>query len=176
MTAPLPTHLRPFAVPREGIGEAHRVEADIRCPCGETRFELRYPGVTSDWEGRQGPCDAQIGDHYFFRLEARCLGCGCDHLLLDKDFHGWDGLVCHDPAQAALPRPPLVAWTCVECAGTSHTGMVAIAVESRESTLEDAGDDLDPERWYDAFGWFSLDLVCSQCGRAEPDLVSYETM
>ena len=173
---PVPTHLRHFVAPLDRPVEEGIVRVSFRCPCGETRFELRYPGQTHEWDGREIPCDALIGQHHFFLLEARCVACGRDHLLLDTDFHGWNGLLCHDPEQAALPRPPLVVWGCRGCGGVSHSGVITISTESKESTLGEAGDDIDPERWYDAFGWFSLDLICSKCGRAEPDLVSYETM
>jgi hypothetical protein len=171
---PLPTHLRHCAVPLDEPVEEGCVRASVRCPCGETRFELGYPGQTHDWGGLEIPCVAQIGQRHFFVLTAHCVGCGRDHLLLDIDFHGWDGIACHDPEQAALPRPPLVPWACRDCAGLSHSGIVTISIESRDFILGEGGNDIDPERWYDAFGWFSLDLRCAQCGRDEPELISYE--
>ena len=139
-------------------------------------MEFRYPGQTHLWGGREIPCVASIDGKHFLRLEARCVGCGRDHLLLDADFHGWDGFVCHDPEQAALPRPDLVAWPCRDCAGLQHYLVVGISVENEELILEEAEDDIDPARWYDAFGWFAVDATCVRCGRIEQDLISYETM
>ena len=172
---PIPTHLRDCVAPVDQSAEEGWLRVSVRCPCGETRFELGYPGQTHDWGGREIPCFAQIGQHHFFLLSARCAGCDRDHLLLDADFHGWDGFVCHDPEKAALPRPPLVPWACRECAGISHSGVITVQVESKELVLGEGEIGIDPERWYDAFGWFSMDLSCAQCGREEPELISCET-
>ena len=173
---PIPTHLRECFVPLEGQPEDGLLKGAIRCACGSEQFELRYPGQTQDWFGRQLPCTASIGGRYFFRLEAHCLGCGRDHLLLDQDFHGWNGFVCHDAEQAALPRPQLVPWPCSACGALAHLLAAAVRIETEEFILEEADDDIDLSRWYDAFGWFSVDLTCAQCGRTEEDLISCETM
>ena len=173
---PIPTHLRGIVVPRDSIIDETPLSADVRCPCGERVLELLYPGQTHQHAGELIPCTAEIDGRYFFVIRARCSGCSAEHLLLDADFHGWNGFVCHDPAQAAIPRPALIAWKCQACSGTRHTMAVHIQTEGRDDFIEQAGDGFDGDRWPDAFGWFSLDLTCVACGKASADFVSYETM
>ena len=173
---PIPTYLQGLLVPlAEGRGE-EALRASVRCPCGGTRFELRHSGASADWDGKPVLCDLETETGIFFRIEARCAACGRDHLLFDKDFHGWDGLFCRDPRQAALPRPALVAWACRGCGGLHHRLIVTISGESLESFLEEADGEHGPEVWPDAFGWFALDSTCDRCGRDEPELISFETM
>lgn len=173
---PVPSHLRGIVVPRDPAIDEQPLSADVRCPCGESVFELLYPGQTHEYGGETIPCTAEIDGRYFFVLRAVCTGCSADHLLLDADFHGWDGFVCHDPAQAAIPRPGLVPWKCIACTETKHRVVAHIQTEGREDFINESGGEFDRERWPDAFGWFSLDLTCLACGKASPELVSYETM
>ncbi|HEX4613156.1 MAG TPA: hypothetical protein VH092_33515, partial [Urbifossiella sp.] len=112
---------------------------------------------------------------WFFLLRIRCVACGRDHLLFDRDFHGWDGYVCHQPEQAELPRPPLVPWRCESCGGEEHRGTVGISTEgSRDFTECARGFPVD--RWPDGFGWFSVGIECCRCGHKPDVWVSYETM
>ena len=173
---PVPSHLQEFVVPSDSLVDEEALSAAIRCPCGEAKFELLYPGQTHEYDGQEIPCTAEIGGNFFFVLKSRCSSCGREHLLLDADFHGWDGFICHDPVKAALPRPKLVAWQCHGCGGTKHTGTVHIQTQGKDDFISEAGEDFDSERWPDAFGWFSLDLTCSKCGKESRELVSYETM
>lgn len=174
---PIPTHLKDVVVPRDERIDEEALSADIRCPCGGATFELLYPGQTHEYDGEIIPSTAEIGGRFFFLLKARCSSCSSEHLLLDADFHGWDGFVCHDSEQAAIERPTLTPWKCQSCGQTKHTGVVHIQTEGKEDfTTAQAGGDFDPDRWPDAFGWFSLDVTCDQCGKHSPELVSYETM
>jgi hypothetical protein len=173
---PVPSHLQGLVAPLDSAIDEEALSATVRCPCGETKFELMYPGQTHEYAGEMIPCTAEIDGNFFLVLKSRCAGCGTDHLLLDADFHGWNGFVCHDPAQANLPRPPLVAWPCQGCGETAHTGVVHIQTEGMDDFVEEAGPDFDANRWPDGFGWFSLDLTCSKCGKESPEFVSYETM
>ena len=173
---PVPSHLRGAVVPLDAVQDEAGLSAAVRCTCGDDRFVLLYPGQTHLYEGTKIPCTSQIGGQWYFVVASRCAGCGREHVLLDDDFHGWNGFVCHDPDKAALPRPPLVAWTCQACGASVHRGVVHIQTQGSEDFIAEAGDEFDPERWPDAFGWFSLDLTCAGCGLESPGLVDYETM
>ena len=173
---PVPSHLRGVVEPLDSTIDEEPLSAVIRCPCGESGFELLYPGQTHEYGGDLIPCTAEIGGHFFFVLKSRCTKCGREHSLLDADFHGWNGFVCHDQDQAALDRPPLVPWRCHSCDEAEHTGVVHIQTQGKDDFISEAGEEFDPSRWPDAFGWFSLDLKCRKCGKESKDLVSYETM
>jgi len=172
---PVPSHLRGLVEPLESAIDEGALSATVRCPCGETRFELLYPGQTHEHAGEKIPCTAEIDGNFFFVLKSRCPGCGREHLLFDADLHGWNGFICHDPAKAALARPQLVAWLC-QCGEARHTGVVHVQTQGRDEFISEAGGRFDANRWPDAFGWFSLDLTCARCGRESRGLVSYETM
>ena len=173
---PVPSHLRACVVPHETAIDEEPLRADVRCPCGTSEFELLYPGHTHEFKGELIPCVAHIGERFFLLLGARCAACSREHLLLDADFHGWNGFVCHDPEQAAVARPPLQPWQCRSCQGTRHTGVIGIQTQGKDDFIIEAGSEFDVNRWPDAFGWFNLDVTCSQCGKHTAPLVSYETM
>jgi hypothetical protein len=161
---PVPSHLKGIAVPRDPVADQEPLTADIRCSCGESTMELLYPGQTHRHEHKTIPCTAEIDGNYFFVVRARCTRCSTSHLLLDADFHGWNGFVCHDQAQASLAPPALIPWRCQSCAGTSHKVVVHIQTEGRQDFVNEAGEGFDAQRWPDAFGWFDLDLTCIGCG------------
>jgi hypothetical protein len=173
---PVPSHLQRLVVPLDGAIDEEALSAAVRCPCGEANFELLYPGQTHEYGDELIPCTAEIEGSFFFVLRSRCVSCRREHLLFDADLHGWNGFVCHDSKQALLPRPQLVAWVCQGCRGTKHTGIVHIQTQGKADFISETGDRFDADRWPDAFGWFSLDLKCSNCGKESRDLVSYETM
>jgi hypothetical protein len=173
---PVPSHLKGLVVPLDDMVDEGALSAAVRCPCGEAKFDLLYPGHTHEHGGAMIPCTAEIEGKFFFILKSRCSSCQREHLLLDADFHGWNGFICRDQAQAALPRPQLVAWCCQGCGETKHTGIVHVQAEGKDDFISEAGEDFDEHRWPDAFGWFSLDLTCSRCAKESRELVSYETM
>ena len=173
---PVPTHLVGIAVPAEAEVDEAPLRAELRCGCGSLSFEFLYPGQTQVIGGREIPCDAEIDGNYFYIVSARCTACRAERVLLDADFHGWNGLTCHDPVQAAAARPPLTPWHCRNCRETAHVGMLFISGEGKDDFIEEAGSDFDPDRWPDAFGWFSLSCSCLQCGLDEPDRFVSETM
>ena len=107
---PVPSHLIDCVVPRDAVIDESPLDAFVRCPCGSSRFDLLFPGTTHEWRGETIPCTAEIGGKFFFLVTARCTSCNRRHLLLDADFHGWNGFVCHDPKQASIERPPLRLW------------------------------------------------------------------
>ncbi len=173
---PIPTHLAAAIELASATYVDGCVDAKILCPCGSDKFELMFPGQTQEFEGEEIPCTAEIDGKFFFRLEARCTRCSRQHLLLDADFHGWNGFVCHDQEQGALPRPPLQPWRCLSCSNTEHHIRVRVQNEGQEDFLENTDGEFPPDRWVDAFGWFSVDIHCTKCGSKKIEWVSYETM
>jgi hypothetical protein len=135
-----------------------------------------YPGQTHEAGGETIPCTAEIDGEFFFLVRADCAACERQHLLLDADFHGWNGFVCHDEAKASLPRPPLVAWRCLACGGVDHTASVQIQTEGKQDFVDQVGEDFDAERWPDGFGWFAMSIRCVSCPHETGEWVSYETM
>lgn len=170
---PVPTHLRECLHPKEASFDESELIADLRCTCGGEEFHLHYPGQTHEYKGEMIPCTAEMDGDFFFLIRADCTSCNKTYLLIDQDFHGWDGFVCHDEQQAKKPRPELIPWKCLHCDGLPHSATVTIELCEKEDYLEE--DDLDPERWVDAFSWFSIDTVCKTCGRSTEDWVSLET-
>lgn len=173
---PVPSHLIECVVPKSSVVDEQALDATVKCTCGSTRFRLMFPGQTHNLRGDVIPCTANIDGKYFFIVRANCVRCHREHVLIDADFHGWNGFVCHDAAQASVARPELVAWQCLGCGGSVHEASVQIQTEGREDFVDQAGDEFDPERWPDAFGWFSMTIRCVACHRETPDWVSYETM
>jgi hypothetical protein len=172
---PVPSHLKGLAVPKDTRSDERHLDARLQCPCGSDRFVFLYHGTMHDYEGHPIPCSGKIDGHWFFVLRVRCVACDRDHLLFDKDFHGWDGFVCHQPELAARPRPPLVPWWCEACGGEQHRGTVGVATEGSGDFAEYAAG-LPLERWPDGFGWFTVDIECCACGHKPDVWVSYETM
>lgn len=173
---PLPNHLADCVVVDTDRSDKFTLVATVKCPCGGEIFHLLFPGQTHEHRGQPIPCTAQIAENFFFLIKAACVDCGAEHLLFDKDFHGWDGYVCHDPQTAALPRPELVRWKCLSCGGTRHTAEVGVQSEGKEDFIEECGEEFPAERWVDGFGWFSMSIVCKDCGAETEEWVSYETM
>jgi hypothetical protein len=173
---PVPTHLKDFVVPNSSLIDEEPLEAKVRCTCGGKAFQLLYPGQTRTFEDGKFPVVAEIGNTFFFLIKAKCMDCEKEHLLLDMDFHGWNGFVCHDPQKAALPRPNLVAWKCEACGELAHKAEVIIHTEGKNDFVEETGGEFDSERWPDGFGWFTLKIECTKCGKKSPEWVTYETM
>ncbi len=173
---PVPSHLIDCVVPRDAVIDESPLDAFVRCPCGSSRFDLLFPGTTHEWRGETIPCTAEIGGKFFFLVTARCTSCNRRHLLLDADFHGWNGFVCHDPKQASIERPPLRPWQCLSCGFTEHEASIWIQTEGKEHFVAETDGKIDGDRWPDGFGWFSMAIKCCGCGKQTPEWVSYETM
>jgi hypothetical protein len=173
---PVPTHLRECVVPKDSAVDESELDATVRCPCGSQEFSLLFPGHTHEYDGETIPCTAEIDGSFFFLIKAVCTSCSKEHLLIDQDFHGWNGFVCHEESQASKPRPPLTPWKCLGCGATPHSATIQIQTEGREDFVEEAGDEFDADRWHDGFGWFSMAIRCGECGKETPQWVSLETM
>jgi len=173
---PVPGHLRDCLIPDKPEIDETELTGKLRCPCGSEEFHLLYPGQTNEYHGQKFPCTAEIKGSYFFLIRVVCTSCGKDHLLIDQDYHGWNGFVCHDEGQASKPRPELSVWNCPDCSSTSHSATVSIQTQGKEDFLDEAGEEFDEERWPDAFESFSMGIRCTGCGRVTSEWVSLETM
>ena len=173
---PVPTHLKDCVVPFSSEIDEAPLTAAVRCTCGDNVFELLYPGQTHPYGGTMIACVAEVDGKFFFVIKAKCSTCGEEHLLLDKDFHGWNGFVCHDAKQAKLPRPPLFPWECLECGSHEHKAQVEIRTAGKVHFISESDGTIDENRWPDGFSWFTMSTECSRCGNVTTEWVSYETM
>jgi len=171
----VPNHLKDCIISNDSHVDEQPLIGVVRCPCGGQTFHILYPGQTHMHKGQQIPCTAEIDGNFFFLIKARCISCGKEHLLFDKDYHGWNGFVCHNYAQASLPRPDLTPWQCLSCGGLEHEASIKIDPVDKATFVEEAGDEFDEELWPEAFEWFSMSITCHNCGRQTKDWVSYET-
>ena len=173
---PVPSHLVDCVVPNDTTIDETPLEARVRCPCGSMRFRILFPGQTHVYDNETIPCTAELAGTFFFLVKAHCTHCNREHLLLDQDFHGWNGYVAHDPKQALLPRPQLTPWKCLSCSGTEHEAMIMIQTEGKRDFISEAGDAFDADRWPDGFGCFNMGVKCTSCGKETPQLICCETM
>jgi hypothetical protein len=173
---PVPNHLRTCTVPVDNEADEFQYVGKVKCACGGTAFQMLHTNATHEWEGEQVPCVAEIDGKFFLRIAAKCEQCGTEHLLLDSDFHGWNGFVCHDKKKAKQPRPPLVAWGCRQCAKMSFESQVTISSEGEVDAIEEADGDLDETNWQEGFSWIDIDVRCCDCGDEHEGWISYETM
>ena len=160
---PVPSHLRECVRRPDEPIDSEPLVAPVACPCGGDIFELLYPGENREDGGELFPVVAEIAGNFFLLVKARCMACRREHILLDIDFHGWNGYVAHNSEQASLPRPPLVPWKCLSCNDSRHRMTVTICTEGPVDFAEETNGTFDPATWPDAFGWFSLDTKCDRC-------------
>lgn len=170
----VPRHLIQCVIPELSTSEKS-FRYSLSCRCANKSFRLFYPGQTHKYDDKTIPCTAEIDGDSFFLIRAICTKCGEDYLVFDKDFHGWDGIVCHDTAQAALPRPCLIAWKCARCKSLGHFAAIHISLQDKESFLIEAGGTFDENDWIDAFEWFSMSIKCAKCGLETLGWIDYET-
>ncbi len=174
---PFPKHLHDFVQPMVSASKAeHLFVGRLQCRCGAGTFRFFYPGETHEFQGSTVPCTATIDGAYFFLVRAACEGCGSEYLVIDQDLHGWNGVVCHDAAQAALERPPLTVWPCSRCRDERHRAVVTVTSQGKADFEEEAGPDFEPSQWAEGFESLSLDLVCQGCGLETSSWISCETM
>lgn len=171
---PIPNHLKNILVPKEEIDEATLV-GDLHCQCGSIEFQILYPDKTVKFQEKDLPCDIEIGGHWFFIIKAVCVKCMREYLLFDADFHGWDGVMCHDVKKANLPRPHLVTWKCLSCKNLKHKIEIKIDYETKENFIEQSRGEFGMDRWPDAFQWIYISIECVNCGFEINNWINYET-
>ena len=175
MQIEVPRHLKTILQLSETNSSPERVYGRVMCPCGSNSFAILYPGQTHEFQGLRYPCTANIGGNLFFLVSARCTECNRIHLLIDQDFHGFNGVVCHDLEQAKLGRPSLIEWNCRRCNSVAHSLEVSIAIGDRDDFVAETADRPElADKWFEAFEWFSVEIECLNCGHTE-ELVSMET-
>jgi hypothetical protein len=150
------------------------VKGAICCACGNRDLILIFHGTTHLYDGKEIPCTLQTDEGFFFIVKAKCPDCGAEYLLFDKDFHGWDGCVCHDEKDASKPRPHLTAWKCRECNQEKHFIQIQFCYGD-EGGIQEAIDDGTIDNPADAFEWIYIDIKCENCGLSTEKWVDYET-
>ncbi len=174
---PSPEHHIACTVQEPAKAEKHQYVGHVKCPCGCDTFEMQHTGATHEWRGKTIPCDAKLDGGFFFRIVAKCANCGTEHLLLDKDFHGWNGFVCREELGDYLRlRPPLVAWPCKACGKAAHKADIMVFSEGKERTIEESDGMLDETNWQEGFGSITIDIRCTACGNTHESWVECETM
>ncbi len=172
---PTPEHLRACTVPEPAKAEQHQYAGHVKCLCRCDTFEMQHTGATHAWGDEIIPCVTEIDGNFFLRIVAKCVSCGAEHLLLDKDFHGWNGYVCRE-REHDYPRPPLVVWPCRTCGKVGHKADIVVCGEDKDEAIEASGGRLDESNWQEGFGWIEIDICCVKCGHRHESWVSYETM
>jgi hypothetical protein len=175
MNVPIPKHLKNITVLIEESIDDNILRANIRCKCGGTEFQLLYPGETIEYQEKKWPCSIEVEGHSVFVIKAICSNCKTQYLIFDADFHGWDGVMCHNDQKANFPRPSLVPWKCLSCGNLSHKIEVKINFESKKDFIEQSGSEFELDKWPDAFQWIWISIICTNCGLETKDWVDYET-
>jgi len=173
---PTPKHLLACTEPRPDRAEEDQYASHLTCPCGSETFDFQHTGGTHEYDGQTIPCVTEIDGEFYLRVVAKCTDCESEHLLLDKDFHGWNGYVCREESKANRPRPPLTTWQCRSCDATGFTGNVLIYGEDLGTAISESSGALNESNWQNAFGWIGIDLHCIVCGDNHDSWISYETM
>lgn len=185
---PVPTHLEKIIVPFSGEAgllfmgpilypyQEETLVGNVICSCGNDELEVLYPGQTHIWKGERIPCVAKINENYFLIVKVRCSKCKAEHLIFDRDFHGWNGWVCRDTAQASLPRPELTEWNCSKCENTNHKVVVVITTQGKDDFLNETEGQFDVNRWQDAFESLSVTITCLSCGHETKSFIVCEAM
>ncbi len=170
---PVPNHLKNIFVPKEEINEVTLV-GNLHCQCGGIEFQILYPGKTIEYKEKTCPCDIEIDGHWFFVIKVICVKCMREYLIFDSDFHGWDGVMCHDEKKANVLRPNLIPWKCLSCENLTHKIAIKIDYESTENFIEQSRGEFSMDRWPDAFQWIYISITCCKCGLETKDWVDYE--
>ncbi len=152
--------------------EERTIHGLVQCTCGSKVFSLLFPGTTMELKGRQFPYGKVTEDGVFFTITAKCVLCDVEHILFDKDFHGWDGFVCHSLKRASRPRLTLEVWKCLSCGSKGHT--VEITLSYSDNMDEDI-DGFPIENMADAFEWITIAIQCQNCGLVTEKWIDYET-
>lgn len=169
----LPVYLRSCTVPDVKRSKDGTVFGKIRCVCGCDEMKIR---IFAQDSGKY-LCVADYHGDTGFRVDAVCVACGKDYLLIDAAKYGYDGYVCHEgtPVEDA----DLLSYRCHKCGEDRFQAEIGIETEApeqfMEEVVEDAPDQYRPENFVNAFGWFNLSLTCSHCGKKLKNWIDLET-
>jgi hypothetical protein len=173
---PIPSHLKKILLQQHTSSDGKSLTATVKCGCGNPNFKILYPGQNRVFRGTLGPGIARSDGHSFLLIKAQCTACNGEHVLFDKDLHGWNAIVNPNRAQAALPRPALVPWPCQRCGHEAHEIGLTIASEGKEEFEEQTEGKLKSSLWVDAFSWFEMDTKCAHCKKKTPRFLDYDAM
>jgi hypothetical protein len=173
---PPPQHLQNCTVAVKSRCSRNAFLGHVQCPCGGKEFRLLHTGATwQDQEGEVFPKEVKTDDGYYLVIKAACISCQAEHLLFDKDFHGWNGFVCRTD-DYLRPRPELVLWRCGVCGEQEHTATVSVLTEGRQDAIEESSEFLNDTNWQEGFSAIHLAIKCCHCGHGAKEWLSYETM
>jgi hypothetical protein len=173
---PIPTHIKNLVLPDLTRSNEHELQGAAQCDCGSDAFQVLYVAERIIESDRHFLRVVKVDGHYFLRIGVRCISCTQEHLLLDRDFHGWNGFVCGNESARRIPRPPYQEWLCKRCGSTNHKAGIVIVGEDMEFAVGESEGVLSHADWFDAFGWFTLEVTCTSCGFGPAGIVDYETM
>jgi len=172
---PIPRHLKKILKPvGNDIMEAF-VTGEIVCDCGSNSFKIKLVGDTSFYEKKRVIKLIEIDGHYFLIVQVQCNKCEKEHLIFDKDLHGWNGFVCGHEDEVPL-RPASKDWHCNKCDKTDHSMKVRIQSKGQDDFIEEGGDEFDKNDWVEAFSWITVMVECNSCKASNKEWISYETM
>lgn len=171
---PAPKHLRGIVVPDDARIDESNLIGRLRCTCGAHALSFWASGASPDV--KQMPRPVRVNGHSVLLIEARCPDCSSKHLILDTDYHGWNGFVGHDEMDASTPRPQLTQWTCPDCGADAHSGRITLCTDGRDDFAEETAGEFDPELWPEGFGAIRIDIECKRCGKKNQRWVEMETM
>ena len=162
----VPRHLREIVANYrwKGSWPTFDVWADIRCICGNSEFEAIFFGSTYT---------GSSGDTYMnpSRIGGRCLSCLHEHLIFDKDLHGYNGVFSGSEGEALADKPFNNTWKC-PCGSTRHS--LSIGIMHDNSYLDDDEFVKLSDTWFEAFDQFGFDVTCLKCQR-QKNAAGYET-
>ena len=171
-----PAHLKHLIAPGALITE-NELEASVQCPCKSSVFRLFHAGYTvTDSDGTESPCQTEVDGKWYYIVSAQCVSCRGIHVLLDEDFHGWNGLVSRYSEAESKPRPPLVVWPCAACGEEGHELKLKICNHGKDDFTEECGGEVDESEWVNGFSCFGLDIRCHASGNTKEDWGNKETM
>jgi hypothetical protein len=176
--AEIPAHLLDWAVPEEIPTDGFIFQFRLRCPCGGGRLRLLHPGEIHRHPEKEFayPVGVTVAGQSFFLIRAECVECDRTKLVFDADIHGRTAVVQHDPVKAAAPRPQLLPWGCVRCAGEEHTAAVRYVLHHPHDFDFGVRPKCPTAKREDAFVWIGMDATCCRCGLFTWLWFEYETL
>lgn len=172
---PIPRYLKDILKPTGNQNNEYELTGKIICACGSENFTIKLVGDTSFYESENVIKVVELEEHYFLIIKVKCNNCDKEHLIFDKDFHGWDGFVCGGNA-SNLPRPDAKIWYCNKCSNANHSMAVKIHSQGQDQFIEEAGEEFDKNDWTEAFDWITIKTECKSCNETNEEWISYETM
>ena len=171
---PIPKHLKEILKPFANSNE-YEVNGKIVCDCSSEDFNIKLVGNDLKFEIEKVIKVDEIDNNFYLIVFVKCNKCSKEHLIFEKDFHGWNGFVC-DINSNNIERPKTKNWNCKNCNNTKHSMNLFIKSEGQDDFIEEAGNDFDRNDWTEGFSWITINLKCNSCNEINNEWISYETM